>query len=101
MDYENDDSEEGRICLFDSHTNSVEQIAKFTNSLLSDEVATTKDKVDYFIWHYRFCKFQILAIDSWKSLFEIYDLSTRQISRGLLNKFINDRLKEFYRPRSS
>ena len=57
MDYENDDSEEGRICLFDSHTNSVEQIAKFTNYLVLYEVATTKDKVDYFTRHCQFCKF--------------------------------------------
>ena len=56
MLYKNDDVEEGRICLFDSHTNSVEQIAKFTNYLRSYEVATTTDKVDYFIWHCQFCK---------------------------------------------
>ena len=51
MPYKNGNIEEGRICLFDSHTNSVEQIAKFANSLRSDKVATTNDKVDYFIWH--------------------------------------------------
>ena len=43
--------------VFDSHTNSAEQIARFTNSLRSYEVATTKDKVDYFIWHCQLCKF--------------------------------------------
>ena len=40
---------EGRICLFDSHTNSVEYMAKFTNYLGLGKVATTKDRVDYFI----------------------------------------------------
>ena len=53
MLYKNDDVEEGKICLFDLHTNSVEQIARFTNCLGSGEVATTKDKVDYFICHYQ------------------------------------------------
>ena len=57
MSYTNNDVREGRICLFDSHTNSVKQIAKFTESYGSYEVATTKDKVDYFIWHCQFCKF--------------------------------------------
>ena len=46
MHYTNNDVNEGIICLFDSHTNSVEQIASFTNKLLSHEVATAKDKVD-------------------------------------------------------
>ena len=57
MPYKNGNIYEGRICLFDSHTNSVEQIARFTNCLGSGEVATTKDKVDYLIWHCQFCKF--------------------------------------------
>ena len=47
---------EGKICLFDSHTNSAKQIASFTNRLCPWEVATTKDKVGYFIWHWQFCK---------------------------------------------
>ena len=47
MHYKNYNIEEERICLFDSHTNSVEQIAKFPNYLESCEVATTKDKVGY------------------------------------------------------
>ena len=46
MDYENGDVSEGRICLFDSYTDSVKQIEKFTDYLQSYEVATTKDKVD-------------------------------------------------------
>ena len=50
MHYQNNNGiNEGKICLFDSHTNSVEQITKFTYYLRSYEVATTKDKVDYFI----------------------------------------------------
>ena len=57
MHYDDENIWEGRICLFDSHNYSVEQIAKFTNHLESHEVATTKDKVDYFIWHCQFCKF--------------------------------------------
>ena len=53
MHYKNNNGiNEGKICLFDSHTNSVEQIAKFTH-LWPWEVATTKDKVDYFICHYK------------------------------------------------
>ena len=53
--YENGTTWEGRICLFDSYTNSVEQIARFTNLLPPNEVATTKDKVDYFLfWHCQF-----------------------------------------------
>ena len=38
---------EGRICLFDSHTNSVKQIARFSTWLRSYEVEIAKDKVDY------------------------------------------------------
>ena len=57
MDYQDDDIEEGRICLFDSNTNSVEQVAEFNRGYLAYEVVTTKDKVDYFIWHYQFRKF--------------------------------------------
>ena len=52
MPYKSDKIVEGRICLFDSHTNSVDYITNFTNYLLQIEVATTKDKVDYFIWNY-------------------------------------------------
>ena len=54
MPYNNSDVREGRICLFDLHTNSVKQITKFTNYLRSHEVATTKDKVD--------CVYSILKI---------------------------------------
>ena len=50
MDYENNNVREGIICLFDSHNVSVKQITKFTNYLAPYEVATTKDKVDYFIF---------------------------------------------------
>ena len=57
MPYENDDIWGGRICLFDSHNVSVEQIAKSIEYPEPYEVATTKDKVGYLIWHYQFCKF--------------------------------------------
>ena len=60
MYYENDDVKEGKICLFDSHTNSVEQIEKFTSDLWPYEVATTKDKVSYFICHCQFYNFRFL-----------------------------------------
>ena len=51
MPYRNGKTVEGRVCLFDSHTNSVKQMAKFTENYESYEVATAKDKVDYFILH--------------------------------------------------
>ena len=64
MSYENNNGvREGRISLFDSHTNSVEQIANFTSYLLkgdpiwSWEITIIKDKVDYLTWHCQFCKF--------------------------------------------
>ena len=49
MPYENNNIYEGRICLFNSHTNSVDYTAKFTSWLLPYKVATTKDKLSYFI----------------------------------------------------
>ena len=93
MYYGNGDVREGRICLFNSHTNSVEQIGKYTGHYGSHEVVTTKNKVGYFICHCQFCKFQIFGIDNYKKSFEIYDLNTRQISKGLLNKSLNDRIQ--------
>ena len=33
-----------------------------------------------------------------EKLFEIFDLNTQQISGGLINKFMNDRFKEFIGP---
>ena len=73
MSYRENNVSEGRIYLFDSHTNSVEQIAKFTNYLQLYEVATTKDKVDYFIFDIaNFVNFRFLhwtkKKNSWKSL---------------------------------
>ena len=53
MPYRNGDIWEGRICLFDSHTNSVEQIAKFTNGLSSNKVATAKDKVTSYVRYFK------------------------------------------------
>ena len=55
----NDFVSEGRICLFDSHTNSVEQIARFTEYYEPYGIATTKDKVDYFICHCQFCNLDL------------------------------------------
>ena len=84
--YEDDKIWKGRICLFDSHINSVEQIIKF-NHYESYEVTTTKDKVSYFICHCQFCKLQIFAIRSFNDKsFEIFDLNTRQITKGRITK---------------
>ena len=101
MPYRGRKSWEGRIYLFDSHTNSAEQIAKFTDHFWPWEVATTKDKVSYFICHSQFCKFQIFAIGWNSKSFEIFDLNTRQISKGFINKSMNYQFKEFYRSSSS
>ena len=46
--YRNNGKDEGRICLFDSYTCSVEEIAKFRNCYLSFEVATTQNKVNSY-----------------------------------------------------
>ena len=89
MYYENDDVKEGRICLFDSHTNSVEQIAKFYNYYFVVAIATTKNRVNSYVRFFKqFHRFQIFGISGEKKSFEIYDLNTQQISRGLINKFI-------------
>ena len=89
MSYQNDNIWEGRIYLFDSHTNSVKQIARFSTWLRSYQVDIAKDKVDYFIWHCQFCKFHIFALNSVTELFEIFDLNTRQITRGNIIKSID------------
>ena len=103
MNYQNENFiSEGTICLFDSHNYSVEQIAKFTNYLWPWEVATTKNKVNSYIRYFeQFFIFQIFGINEYSKSFEIYDLNTRQISRGLINKSMSDRFREFYRSRSS
>ena len=49
MDYKNNNISEGRICLFDSHTNSIEQIEKFHNWYWPYEVATTQNKVNSYV----------------------------------------------------
>ena len=51
MFYENDNIEEGRIYLFDLHTNSVEQIAKFYN-YAPRQVAATQDKVNSYVRYF-------------------------------------------------
>ena len=63
MSYENNNVKEGTICLFYSHINSVEQIARFSSYLLPWNVATTKDKVDYFIWHCQFYNFRFSQLN--------------------------------------
>ena len=52
MLYNNNDVREGRICLFDSHTNSVEQIARFTNHYEPHEIATTQNKVNSYVRYF-------------------------------------------------
>ena len=45
----NDDEKyEGRICLFNSYTYSVEEVAKFHNCYESHQVATTQNKVNSY-----------------------------------------------------
>ena len=46
--YQNDYKDEGRICLFNSHTCSVEEIAKFHNWYWPYEIATTKNRVNSY-----------------------------------------------------
>ena len=48
VSYRNGRTWEGRICLFDSHTNSVKQITKFTIPYELYEVATTQNKVNFY-----------------------------------------------------
>ena len=74
----------GKICLFDSQSNSAEQIAKFNQLYNSYEVATTSDKVNNYDFAIELIHIiQIIVIDSTRALFEIFDLKTRQISKGL------------------
>ena len=75
-----------RIYLFNSFTCSVEEIAKFHNYYWSYQVATTQNKVNSYVRYFEyFLKLQIFAIDGRKKSFEIFDLNTRQITRGLIN----------------
>ena len=52
MLYENDNINEGKICLFDSHTNSVEQISKFHSGYQPHKVVTTQDKVSFYVRYF-------------------------------------------------
>ena len=45
----NGEEEEGRICLFNSYTRSVEEIAKFHSSYEPYEVVTTQNKVNSYV----------------------------------------------------
>ena len=47
--YSNNDEDEGRICLFNSHNFSVEKIAKFHNWYYSFQIAVTQNKVNSYI----------------------------------------------------
>ena len=49
--YRNNDKNEGRIGLFNSHTCSVEEIAEFHNCYKPYQVATTQNKVNFYV-HY-------------------------------------------------
>ena len=75
---------EGKICLFDSQSYSVEQIGKFSNRLINPyEVATTSDKVNSYDFVIELIHMiQIFVINSYARLFEIFDLKTKQISKG-------------------
>ena len=75
---------EGKICLFDSQSCSVKQIAKFSAYLEPYQVATTSDKVSNYSLAIELTHIiQVIAIDSYMNLFEIFDLKTKQISKGL------------------
>ena len=50
--YQNDGKDEGRICLFDSYSYSVEDIAKFHNFYKPYEVAITQNKVNSYIRYF-------------------------------------------------
>ena len=92
----NNGEQEGRIGLFNSSTCSVEKIAKFRNWYWPCQVATTQDQVNSYVRCFEELKFQVLAIGG--STFEIFDLNTGKISKGLLNKTMSDRFKEFTDP---
>ena len=83
MLYTNAKIGEGRVCLFNSHTNSVKQITKFTNSFLQYQVATTQNQVNSYVRYFeQFLGFQIFGITDYGKSFEIYDLNAGQISIG-------------------
>ena len=63
---------EGRIYLFDSQNNSVEQIGKFSSRLVPSKVATTSDKVNNYDFAIELTHIiQIFGIGSYGKLFEI------------------------------
>ena len=89
MDSYDGNKPEGKICLFDSRNNSVEQIAKFSDWINKYQVAATSDKVNNYDFAVELIHIiQIVAIHYQYSpgLFEIFDLKTRQISRGLIKE---------------
>ena len=67
--YWSDGENEGRICLFNSFTCSVEEIAKFHNYYEPYQVATTQNKVNSYVRYFeQFLEFQIFG----NNYFNIY-----------------------------
>ena len=50
--YQNNDENEGRICLFNSDNFSIEKIEKFDNRYFPFEVATTQNKVNSYVRYF-------------------------------------------------
>ena len=50
--YSNNGKIEGRICLFNSYTYSVEEIAKFKHLYWPYQLTTTKDKVNFYVCYF-------------------------------------------------
>ena len=50
--YSNNNEYEGRICLFNSYTCSVEEIAKFHNRYTPYQVAATQNKVNFYVRYF-------------------------------------------------
>ncbi|PAV91094.1 hypothetical protein WR25_02797 [Diploscapter pachys] len=67
LEYRNGKTWEGRICLFDSHTNSVEQIAKFHNWYEPDGVATSQNKLLMVMEVERYIDYQTMNGNGLKS----------------------------------
>ena len=63
----NNDENEGRICLFNPSTYSVEEITKFHNYYFSYQLATTQNKVNIFVILINFSDFRFLELTVIKS----------------------------------
>ena len=53
VNYLNNGKYEGRICLFNSDNFSIEKIEKFDNWYWSTELATTQNKVNSYVRHFK------------------------------------------------